>query len=229
MLSTIAYPDYSEDSCRQLLDAHGYVYIDKISDDFDHAGFCRQFGGLMPQYDGNLYYLIRAEEEFQHLSHSLTTNALQPHTDGYEFDGMPPRFLALWCLFPPSDGGGRTTLCDLYPFLGTLSEEERRTLAGHRYRFISGIEDTSVERSALHPMIEERAGLAPIVRLSIDFVESDGFLDEIHARLLRYFDRNHVAVAYETNALLLWDNLRMVHGRTGYSDQRRQLRRIWLR
>jgi alpha-ketoglutarate-dependent taurine dioxygenase len=229
MFSTISYPGYSESAFREQLDTYGYVYLDKIPDDLDHTAFCRQLGELMPQYDGELYYLIRAEEQFQHLNHSLTTNPLQPHSDGYEFTGQPPRYLALWCLFPPSDGGGRTTLCDLYPFLDTLNERERQELAEHRYRFVSGIEDTSIERSALHPILEERDNQPPIIRFSLDFVEADSFLHEINERLLSYFDSFHVEIAYETNSLVVWDNFRMVHGRTGYEDQRRQLRRIWLR
>ncbi|GAB2798445.1 TauD/TfdA dioxygenase family protein [Streptomyces daliensis] len=229
MLSSLTYPGYSETAFRRLLDTHGYVYLNEIPDGFDHTDFCRRYGELMPQYDGKLHYLIRAEEEFQHLNHSLTTNPLQPHTDGYEFTGAPPRHLALWCLFPPSDGGGRTTLCDLYPFLDTLDEEDRRTLAERRYRFLSGIEDTSVERSALHPVLDEGDAARPTVRFSPDFVEGDAFLTDVTGRLLDYFQRHHVEIAYETNALLFWDNLRMVHGRTGYEDRRRQLRRVWLR
>jgi alpha-ketoglutarate-dependent taurine dioxygenase len=230
MFSTMPYPEFDEKAFRGLLADHGYVYVEKIPDGFDHTEFCRGlFGELMPQYDGTLHYLIRAEEEFQHLNHSLTTNPLQPHTDGYEFEGAPPRYLAMWCLFPPSDGGGRTTLADMYAFLGTLSPQERRTLAERRYRFVSGIEDTSVERSALHPVVEERAGQPTIVRHSIDFVEADDFLQKINERLLEYFGSTCVAVAYEANALLIFDNMRMVHGRTGYEDRRRQLRRVWLR
>lgn len=229
-MSTIAFPEFTTGAFQALLHERGYVYLDKIPDGFDHTGFCREMvGELMPQYDGKLEYLIRAEEEFQHLSHSLTTNPLKPHTDGYEFTGPPPRYIALWCLFPPADSGGRTTLCDVYRFLETLSAEERQTLAQRRYRFVSGIEDTSIVRSASHPMIEEREGSPPIVRFSIDFVEADSFLRDINQRLLSHDEHNHVAVAFETNALLVFDNLRMVHGRTGYQDRRRQLRRIWLR
>lgn len=229
MLSTVAYTQFSETSFRNLLDTNGYVYMNKIPDGFDHTAFCRQFGELMPQYDGKLHYLIRAEEAFQHLNHSLTTNPLKPHSDGYEFEGVPPRYIALWCLFPPSDGGGRTTLCDLYRFAEQLSTEERRTLASRKYRFLSGIEDTSVERSTFHPVLEESEGSPLIVRFSIDFVEADSFLEDINKRVVSYFDRHHVAVAYEKNSLLLFDNFRMVHGRTGYEDRRRQLRRVWLR
>jgi alpha-ketoglutarate-dependent taurine dioxygenase len=230
MISTIAFPQFTPRAFHAALHERGYVYLDKIPDGFDHTGFCREMvGELMPQYDGGLEYLIRAEEQFQHLNHSLTTNPLNPHSDGYEFTGAPPRHIALWCLFPPSDNGGRTTLCDTYRFLETLGAEERQILASRRYRFVSGIEDTSIVRSALHPVVEDRDGAPTIVRYSLDFVEADDFLRDINQRLLRYYDDHHDAVAFETNAMLIFDNLRMVHGRTGYQDRRRQLRRIWLR
>jgi alpha-ketoglutarate-dependent taurine dioxygenase len=227
--SHLTYPSYTADSFVALLDRHGYVYMDEVPGDFDHVSFCEKFGPLTPQYNGDLVFSVLADERYDHLNHPLTTHAMLPHTDGYEFEGEPPRYLALWCLVPPSDGGGKTTLGDLYAFVKTLGDEERRELASRRYRFVSGIEETEVDRSAMYPVLEERGERPPIVRFSYDFVEHDEFLAEINERMLSYFDRNHVAVAYEPNALLLWDNHRMVHGRTGFLDRERHLRRVWLR
>ena len=226
--SQMAYPSYTADDFATLLDKHGYVYLHRIPDDFDHAGFCANFGALTPQYNGDLVFSILADDRYDHLNHPLTTHSMLPHTDGYEFDGPPPRYLALWCLVPPSDGGGQTTLGDLYAFVETLSEQERTELATRPYRFVSGIEEVEEERSAMHPVFEERGDKPPVVRVSYDFVEHDPFLAGINERMLRFFDETHVAVAYEPNALLIWDNHRMVHGRTGFLDRDRHLRRVWL-
>lgn len=225
------YSRYSADSFAALLDEHGYVYMDQVPDSFDHVAFCTRFGPLMPQYNGDLIFSIKAEDRYDHLNHPLTTNALLPHTDGYEYEETPPRYLALWCLVPPSDGGGRTTLADLYAFTSALSEDNRRQLATRRYRFVSGIEETETERSAQYPVLEEREGKPAIVRFSYDFIEHDDdpFLIDFNERVLEFFGQTHVAIGYEPGGLLIWDNHRMVHGRTGYLDRERHLRRVWLR
>jgi alpha-ketoglutarate-dependent taurine dioxygenase len=229
--SHTTYPSYSAGSFAALLNEHGYVYLDQVPSSFDHVAFCAQFGPLMPQYNGDLVFSIKADDRYDHLNHSLTTNALLPHTDGYEYEETPPRYLALWCLVPPSDGGGRTTLADLYAFASILSENDQRQLATRHYQFVSGIEETETERSAQHPVFEKRDGKPTIARFSYDFVDHDGdpFLVDFNKRMLDFFDRTHVAVAYEPGGLLIWDNHRMVHGRTGYLDRKRHLRRVWLR
>lgn len=229
--SHITHDQLTVPALKELLDTNGYAYVDQIPDEFDHVGFLQQVGPLMPQYDGELIWSIQAQERYANLYHSLNTKPLFPHTECYEFTGRPPKYLALWCLVP-SDDGGHTTLADMYHFAATLSNHERERLTTRRYMFNSstGVQDMALGRTAEHPFIEEREGRPPIVRFSTNNVDpaGDDVLPSVLERAVSYFDEEHVAVGYDPNALLIWDNHRMTHSRTGYTDQRRHLRRVWL-
>jgi len=230
--SHLAHGDLSPESFAALLDEHGYVYMDGVPDDFDHVAFLHTYGPLMPQYDGELIWSIKAEERFDNLYHSLNTKPLRPHTECYEFNDLPPKYLALWCLVPPADSGGQTTLADLYSFLDTLTEEERVTLASREYDFVSsaGVQDMELGRTARHTLVEKRDGRPDVMRFSYNCVVTgdDPFILDIRERVISFFDENFVAVDFETNALLIWNNHRVVHSRTGYTDRNRHLRRVWL-
>lgn len=230
--SHLSYHEYHEAEFRSLLERNGYVYLDSVPGTFDHVEFCLQFGALMPQYDGQLVWSVKSQQRFQNMYHSLNTRALLPHTECYEFPGVSPRYLALWGLVRASDGGGQTTLADGREFLHTLTAGERAQLAIRRYAFISadGVQDMKLGRTARHPLYELRAGASPILRFSYNNVrhEDDPFLLDIRERVVRFFERHHVAINIEPRALLLWDNHRVLHSRTGYTDERRHLRRVWL-
>lgn len=220
------------DEVKSSLSTHGYVYLDDVPEGFDHQAFLARLGPLMPQYDGELVWSIKAQKRFDDLYHSLNTKPLMPHTECYEFAGTPPKYLALWCLVPAADGGGQTTLADMYAFFGALSDAEQEQVRSRAYPFVSsaGVQDMELGRTAAHPLREEREGRLPIVRFSYNCVvhDEDPFLLDLRERAVRFFDREHVAIDFEENALLIWDNHRMVHSRTGYSDRNRHLRRVWL-
>ena len=230
--SRLDYQDLSVPTLRDLLDTNGYAYVDGIPGDFDHVAFLTRIGPLMPQYDGELIWSIRAEERFADLYHSLNTKPLFPHTECYEFPGRPPKYLALWCLVPSDDGGGHTTLADMYRFVDGLSEAERTHISARNYRFFSsaGVQDMELGRVAEHPFIEYRDGRPPIIRFSLNNVDKsdDEVLPGVLNRAVEYFDQEHIAVNYDTNSLLIWDNHRMTHSRTGYTNHGRHLRRVWL-
>lgn len=227
---SLAYSSLSPDAVRALVSERGYVYVPGIPDGFDHAAFCAQLGLLMPQYNGDFICSITPDERFEHLDHPLTRNPLPPHTDGYEFDYVPPKYLVLWCVTPPADGGGRTTLGDMLAFTDTLSADDRRHLTTQAYRFVSGIEETPTAHASTHTILHERPGEPAIFRFSHEFTEPKGdpFLVRFTDQVLRYFDQTCAAIAYEPNALLVWDNFRMAHGRTGFDDPNRHLMRVWL-
>jgi alpha-ketoglutarate-dependent taurine dioxygenase len=232
MVSQLGYADLGLVKFQALLDEHGYVYMHGVPADFDHVQYLSQIGPLMPQYDGELIWSIKAQKRFDDLYHSLNTKPLMPHTECYEFLGLPPKYLALWCLVPAADGGGQTTLADLHMFLDTLTAEQRAKLASTKFEFVSsaGVQDMGLGKTAVHPLLEEREGKSPVMRFSYNCVvhNDDPFLLKVRERVLEFFNDTHVAVDFEPNALLIWNNHRMVHSRTGYTDRNRHLRRIWL-
>jgi alpha-ketoglutarate-dependent taurine dioxygenase len=232
VVSQIDYAGLDLAEFKSLLDENGYVYLHGVPEDFDHVGYLKQIGPLMPQYDGELIWSIKAQERFDNLYHSLNTKPLMPHTECYEFLGLPPKYLALWCLVPAADGGGQTTLGDLHKFLETLTDEERGKLAETKFPFVSsaGVQDMGLGKTAVHPLLELREDKAPVMRFSYNCVvhEDDEFLLNLRERVLEFFTETHITADYEPNSLLIWNNHRMVHSRTGYTDRNRHLRRIWL-
>lgn len=229
--SRMSYAAYDAAEFRRLLERNGYVYLNEIPDGFDHLAFLCQFGALMPQYDGELVWSVKSQKRFENMYHSLNTRSLMPHTECYEFPDVAPRFLGLWCLVQASDSGGQTTLADSKPFLETLTGQELEQLSGRRYAFCSanGVQDMNLGVTAAHPLYETRAGKDPVLRFSYNCVEHmDPFLLDMRERVVRFFEENHVAVDIEPQAVLLWNNHRVLHSRTGYSDERRHLRRVWL-
>lgn len=230
MTSRLSFDELTVASIQRLLDKNGYAYVGGVPEKFDHVEFLRRLGPLMPQYDGELIWSIKAQKRFDDLYHSLNTKPLLPHTECYEFPGTPPKYLALWCLVPTTEGG-QTTLADMYGFVDTLTQEERTRLAEGRYQFCSssGVQDMELGRVAEHPFIERRPDRPTIIRFSRNNVRAeDDLMPRILDQAVEYFDREHVAITFEPRAFLVWDNHRMVHSRTGYTDRRRHLRRVWL-
>lgn len=230
--SHLHFSDYDDDQFRALLRDNGYVYMDDVPGHFDHVAFFRGFGDLMRQYHGEYVWSVKAQERFQNMYHSLNTRPLMPHTECYEFADAPPRYLGLWCLVPADDGGGQTTLTDFAPFLASLTEAEFGQLASKQFTFVSanGVQEMNLGHTAVHPLYEERAGRLPIFRFSYNCVEDGGdpFLLEIRERVVKFFNENCLAIDIAPNALLLWDNYRVLHARTGYTNPRRHLRRVWI-
>jgi len=230
----LPFDEFDPDTAHERLAKDGYIYVTSVPDDFDHAGWLAEHvGPLMEQYDGRTVWSIKADQRFEGVYHSLNSQPLTPHTECYEWSGLPPRHLALWCVVPGEGDGGQTTLGDGLAFLDTLSEEERTAMATREWDFVSsdGLQQMHLGRAARHPMLERRAGAPPVLRFTCRCIadpDGDPFLADMRQRLVRFFDETHIAVTYEPNALLVWDNHRMLHSRTGYSDVRRHLRRAWL-
>lgn len=211
---------------------YGSVYVDDIPEGFDHAAFLSGLlGPLLPQYDGQKVWSIKAEPGFDDVYHSLNTKRLTPHTECYEWQDTPPKYLALWCLVPNSDPGGQTTLADGRAFLDTLAEEERELLRSRRYHYVSsaGLQQMSLGLSAEHPVLEERPGREPILRFTCQCIaDADPFCVDIGRRLQEFFDKNKAEIDFTPRSLLIWDNHRILHSRNAFSDPKRHLRRVWI-
>ncbi len=56
----------------------------------------------------------------------------------------------------------------------------------------------------------------------------DPFIIDIRQRFVDFFDRTCEKILYKKNSLIIWDNWRILHARTGFADQTRHLKRVWL-
>lgn len=159
---------------------------------------------------------------------AANTAALTPHTESYEFPGLPPRYVALWCVRPTQGEGGETTLADGYRFLECFDPIEQRALHTNIYEWRSrpSLAREGVIMSARHPILTQHpAGL--VMRYSnLDLVRSDDLVERYIDDGLYFFNATRFAVKIERNAVLIWDNWRMLHARNAFTDRNRLLRRI---
>ncbi|MBP2708452.1 TauD/TfdA family dioxygenase [Microbispora sp. RL4-1S] len=217
------------DEVRRLLDADGYAYLSELPTGFDHFAFVSRLGAVIPQYDGRPVWDLVAEPGMDDVYHSRNTRALVPHTEGYELAGRPPRYVALWCVRPAEGPGGETTLADGYALLERFGEADRRRMRDtlHTWRSSEGLARRGVVIEARHPVLSEHGGRV-ILRYSQNNVDPAG--DELLGRLLdvgeRFFAREHRAISIARNALLVWDNWRMIHSRNAFKDRGRHLKRV---
>src|SRR5262245_54403600 len=113
-------------SVRRALDRDGYCRVDGLPGDFDHVAQLGRLGPLVPQYDGELVRDVRPAAGIgADVVAANGTTELYPHTEWYEFPGVPPRYIALWCVHAHEGAGGETTLADGYRLLGEFSAAER--------------------------------------------------------------------------------------------------------
>jgi alpha-ketoglutarate-dependent taurine dioxygenase len=214
----------------KLLTINGYVHVVDVPDDFDHVEFLGSFGDFMPSPDGALVGDMVPEAGMDGIYHSGNRQALVPHTEGYDLDHLPPRYLALWCVVPPSGEGGETTLLDGYKLLDALADGERKHLETENYTWTlaAGLRSQGMAYEAQHPVVESVDDTL-LLRFSYNNLrrpEGDetvaAFLDGGKQR----FDEQHVKVRYRPNDLLHWDNWRMLHARNAFEDPRRHLKRV---
>lgn len=222
-------PDLLASTFDALMRENGYVYCCNVPDDFDHVEFCRSLGDFVPQYTGVMVGDVRPEEGMDDVYHSGNTRPLLPHTEGYDFETLPPRYLALWCVAPCSGSGGETTLADAYAWLECFADEELQRMRETVYdwKTTDGVLRMGIELHSRHPMLEDHEG-GLICRFSSNNMLRDGdaFAADVVQRGLEFFEKTHVAIEYESNALVVWDNFRMMHARNAFTDRGRHLKRV---
>ncbi|MFF3886926.1 TauD/TfdA family dioxygenase [Streptomyces sp. NPDC001914] len=211
------------------LATYGWAYVGSVPRGFDYVGFLGQFGDLLPQYRGEKVWDLKPEPDMDDVYHSNNTRALTPHTEGYELSGLPPRYVALWCVTPSSGPGGETTLADGYEMLDGLTEQDRESLRERRYEWhcSEGLARQGVHLSNSHPVLESHAGV-DVMRYSYNNVARvpDGLLIPFLEAGKEFFDREHSSVLMAQDALLIWDNWRMMHSRNAFTDRGRHFRRV---
>jgi alpha-ketoglutarate-dependent taurine dioxygenase len=237
-ISILSYTDFNGDQLpqaiftstfKQLLDEHGYVLMCNMPDDFDQVGFCRGMGSFVPNYTGAVVGDVRPEPGMDDVYHAGNTQPLTPHTEGYDFRIVPPRYIALWCLQPAEGPGGETTLADTRPWVDQLTADERERLEGcyYQWKTTEGVQRLGLDLHTKHPILEQHdQGL--IVRFSCNNLlrDEDDPVTELQEQWRQAFDRDYIAIDYHTNDMLVWDNWRLLHARNAFNDRRRHLRRI---
>jgi len=210
------------------VESSGYSYIEELPDDFDFRTAMSSFGNLVPQYDGDYLRDITPDPAIaDDALDSRSLVALPPHTEWYEFDAIPPRYVALWCIHGTRGSGGETLLADGYELLSRFSAEEVEQLHRKPYRWTSNaLKNLGRSQSCMHPALRRSSDSIIVSFSTNDFAVDDDLSYNYHSRGLKFFDENCQPIKLVDNSLLIWDNWRMLHGRNGFTDRDRRLRRV---
>lgn len=211
---------------QHALKEQGYLYLEELPDGFDYLAFAQNFGSLLPhKYNGEYVFSIKVEPKLGERYPAFTTGYVEPHTEGYEYEHIPLHYQCLWCVSPPKCGGGQTLLADGYAFVNSLSDEEREYITNNKFDFV-----TPSGSIVNHPLYDVESYFQPIVRFNFSSIKRDidPYLDDIANRFLQFFDDEKISINWSKNAVLIWDNFRMLHSRTSFRDSDRELKRVYL-
>ncbi|MFF0886910.1 TauD/TfdA family dioxygenase [Streptomyces sp. NPDC001046] len=223
----------------------GYTLLGGIRTDEEAAAAVGTFGDLVPQYDGSLRYQVKAAPGFEERRYSKSVNTILVHTEAPGWN-PPPTYLALHCRVQATCGSGHTELADMRAFVASLPERDRAALYGQSVEWVGhntgGVGTEGVRR----PVVDVTDSGREILRFSYNLLTTgqydppvDASVDPeelplgsfgIHlAEQAEAFFREHrVSVLIPEDHVLVWDNQRMVHARSAYTDKRRHLTRYWI-
>jgi alpha-ketoglutarate-dependent taurine dioxygenase len=229
-----------------LLAEQGWAVLDPALLGPGARPILQNFGCLMPQYNGQETFEVMVKPGFEGVPYSQSRNGIGPHTEVPVAD-PPPRYLALHCHRQARCGHGHTMLADGLQFCEGLGELERYA-TDESIEFSATVEPGSRTRQVLQAPMLSAYGDARVFRFSYnlfrfgdinpsddDVVKSAGPLNA-NATLARlaqlgedYFRANCARVLIPDGAMLIWDNHRLMHARSQFSDTARHLTRYWLR
>lgn len=203
----------------------------------------KNFGQMMPQYDGNLRWEVRPRPGFEKIPYSQSSNGIGAHTEAPVLS-PPPKYLALHCRQQAQCGGGQTMLADGVEFCeqnGGVTRFQKLEVS-----FIAAPMPGCESKQSKFPLLSIN-GKDPVFRFSYNLfkygdvnpsedavVESasafnqDQNLVDLAVAAENFFNNNGTAILIPDSAVLIWDNHRLMHSRTQFSDAKRHLTRYWL-
>ncbi len=164
------------------------------------------------------------------------------HTDSV-YRHNPERYVALFCVHRADDGGGTTKLLDAETILRKLRElpngpESEQLLRTHEFPMRVPDSFTAIQNSGQPEVIKSTVlSDSPQVRFRYDsIIEGLSIMGEesIGEDAMHALDTFRIAVSLcapdlvtlESGDLLLVNNHRLIHGRTGFIDSKRLLLRV---
>ena len=223
----------------------GYTLLNVGKTDEDAAEALRDFGEIVPQYDGSLRYQVKAAPGFEERRYSKSVNTILVHTEAPGWDPTPS-YLALHCRVQATCGSGHTELADMRRFVASLDPQDRAALYQREINWIGhntgGVGTEGVRR----PVVERTGDGREILRFSYNLLTTGQYdppvdasvdpgelpLGSLGIRLAeqaeQFFREEKVSVLIPEDSILIWDNQRMVHARAAYRDAKRHLTRYWI-
>ncbi|GAA1566338.1 hypothetical protein GCM10009827_105010 [Dactylosporangium maewongense] len=227
------------------LAADGFAVLGPV-DGVEHAtALLGRLGVLVGQYDGNLTHEVTYRPGNEGRAYSQSVNTIRAHTEAPGWRPSP-KYLALYCHRQARCGGGDTDLLDVETLLPRLTDAERTLLTGAELDFPGPAHATGGAGPVRGPMLSGRASEPRVLRFSYNLLttgEYDPPLDSrpgparlplgaagavLAARVSELFAEHRLSVLIPEHAVLVWDNRRMLHARSRYTDTQRHLTHFFL-
>jgi alpha-ketoglutarate-dependent taurine dioxygenase len=187
----------------------GYVHLEKLGWDNPNQAmeeFVAPFARPVAYLELPLVMDLRPQPGFQAASYA-GTGEFDLHTDLSWFE-KPPTYIAMFCVSMEASGGGLPLLADGWQALNDLSEADRHYLKTEPVTFPA---PAHIDYPALTgPIVTEQAGKLQI-RFRYDL------LDDPAPPVRRFFEavkQRLVQLNVTPGSLFIFDNDRMLHGRT---------------
>ncbi|MFD7668182.1 TauD/TfdA family dioxygenase [Streptomyces sp. NPDC059788] len=224
---------------------NGYTLIDGVTGDDEAAEVLRHFGTLVPQYDGSLRYQVKAAPGFEGRRYSKSTNTILVHTEAPGWN-PPPRYLALHCRTQATCGSGHTELADAARFLDQLDAADRAAVHDRQVDWLGSNTGGVGSEGVRRPVVDRAADGREVIRFSYNLLTAGHYDPPVDVSVdaeelplgklgvclaeqaVDFFRQEKVSVLIPEDAVLVWDNQRMLHARSEYRDARRHLTRYWL-
>ncbi|QSE80504.1 TauD/TfdA family dioxygenase [Rhodococcus koreensis] len=223
---------------RYRLEEDGYVVVRDVPGRLAALEVVGSLGDLVPQYNGLLTHEVTHRPGNDHRAYSQSANTILAHTEAPGWDPSPA-YLALYCHRQARCGGGHTDLLDVRRLVDALEPAEVALLTDAELTFpgpgggvrttMLGSDDTG--RAALRFSYNLLTAADYDPHRDSDVDDSRLPLGRAGRRLAHrvsdLFHELRTRVLIPENALLIWDNQRMLHARSEYADRARHLTRFW--
>lgn len=161
------------------------------------------------------------------------------HTDG-QFLLQPPEVIGMICDHQATCGGGATLLLDAFDVLAEISESGHQDLIDYfsnpvPFRVPEAFAEATSHKVVWAPVFAERTiryRYDTLLRAAREALDDDqrrvveSRLELLNAMIQQ--SRQRRATLLRHGEIIFVDNRRMLHGRTGFSDLRRSLWRVYL-
>lgn len=201
----------------------GWVVIDEVPvDKVVVETMLANLGDLQPQYGGAKFWDVVPKKPGK--GTSIGDRELPFHTELAEFP-EPPEYVALYCIRAAAVGGA-LRLLDISPLLEALSPEEVEELAQASVTITceEEIARSHGQMSFAAPVLSRQRGrLAVRFDPPINDTSTPVCIRAFTARLLAFAKDRAVAFVQPPGTLAVWDNHRVLHGRTAFQGTDRHL------
>ena len=165
---------------------------------------------------------LKPQPNFQGMSFA-GTDKFHMHTDLSWYENPPP-YIGMFCVSMESAGGGKPLLADSWQIIEQMSDDDIEFLSTEKIAFASP--DHIDHEPYPSPIITKQDGKV-VLRFRYDLLDNP---PAAVTRLFEAINDNIIYVPATAGSLFIFDNLRMLHGRTALLanlDSDRHFKRIY--